>query len=65
MSNLKPFLKTKEVKAIYGISLNILIRREQEGKLTKYRFGERRSVYWKATEIEKLFEPQSHELQND
>jgi hypothetical protein len=45
--------------------LNILIRREQEGKLTKYRFGERRSVYWKATEIEKLFEPQSHELQND
>lgn len=65
MTNVKPFLKSKEVRTIYGISLKTLERREQEGKITKYNFGDGRNVYWKTTEIEELFKPLNHELQND
>lgn len=52
----KPFLTTKEVKDLYGISRQTLDRREEEGKISKYRFGENgRTLYWSRIEIENLF----------
>lgn len=58
--NQKPFLTTKEVKDLYGISRQTLDRREEEGKISKYRFGDSgRKLFWNRTEIENLFKKES------
>lgn len=56
----KKFLTTKEVVKLYGLSRQTLDRREQEGKISKYRFGDSgRKLFWNRTEIENLFTKES------